>query len=136
MFTRKEIAAFLNPYGPSPEDDGETSRLRIVDKHACQIVGRGHNTHYLPALRAANSPADEWLPVAVLTQDGTRLTFNTPGGIFVVHHHDPHALAQAEEYHPGYRILRVPETRGEDGYLWRSALLVSYEPVRECLAES
>lgn len=135
MFTRKEIAAFLNPYGPVPEEDATTSRLRAVDRHACQIVGRGHNTHYLPALRAANGPTDEWLPIEVLAHHGTRLTFNTPDGIFVVHHHDPDSLAQAVEYHPGYRILRGPETRGEDGYLRRSALLVSYEPVRECLAE-
>lgn len=135
MFSTRENAEFFNPYqSPDTLVRQQPVGRKVVQRHECQIVGRGHKNFYLPALRAANE-VDGWRPITVIAHDGTRLIFETTDGAFVVYNHDADALGEVVEFHRGYRMMRGPEVRGDDGYVRRSSLWVSFEPMGPCLAE-
>ena len=43
----------------------------------CDLVADGHKGHWIPVLRAANGPKEDWLPITIIEHDGNKLIFST-----------------------------------------------------------
>ena len=102
---------------------------RRVDASECTLFADGHRPHWIPALRAANGPEADWIPVTAIAVTDQCVTFRAPNGTFDAYNHDPERLASAVEYHPRWGILRGPCTGGA-----RSAFSMSTKPVTPCTA--
>lgn len=87
----------------------------------CDLIGRGHGSHWVPVLRAANGPAGDWVPAEVLSARGTEITLGTPGGEVTVWFHDPAALAGTGTYNERWGVLRAG-----------CEALLSFSPIGPC----
>ncbi|WP_291313947.1 hypothetical protein [Corynebacterium sp. UBA2622] len=101
-----------------------------VGPDECTLVAQGHRPHWGPALRAANRPGEEWVPVTFLEVDGNRVTMQTPTGIEVVYDHNPDRLVTAVEYNARWSMLRG----AWDGQGRCTAHWVSHAPITPCTA--
>ncbi|MDY5786211.1 hypothetical protein [Corynebacterium sp.] len=100
-----------------------------VEPSKCTLVAPGHNPHWGPALRAANGP-DPWVPVDVLSVEGTKVTLGTPDGELVVYHHRGQRMEERLEYNATWGMLRGPW----DGSGRSTAFWVSRTPITPCTA--
>ena len=93
----------------------------------CDLIVNGHKPHWIPVLRAANGPKEDWLPITIIEHDGTKLTFSTEGGTLTCYNHNPERLANAEYYNDEWQVLRG----SFDGHGYPVSL-VSYKPIGPC----
>ena len=93
----------------------------------CDMIANGHKPHWIPALRAANGPKEDWLPITILEQDGTKMVFSTEEGVETVYNHDPERVAGALYFNRSWQVLRGG--MGETGY---PVSLVSFSPIGPC----
>lgn len=93
----------------------------------CDLVADGHKGHWIPVLRAANGPKEDWLPITIIEHDGNKLIFSTEDGVHTCYHHDPERLANATSYNREWPVLRG-EFNGH-GY---PVSVVSSKPIGPC----
>lgn len=93
----------------------------------CDLLADGHKPHWIPVLRAANGPKEDWLPITILEHDGTKLVFSTEEGVVTCYAHNPERLANAKHYNREWPVLRG-EFNGH-GY---PVSVVSSKPIGPC----
>lgn len=107
---------------------------RFVDHTECALILEGHRPHYIPALRAANGPAELWKPVEFLSAEGQKVSFTTSDGVLTVYHHAPERLHEAVEVNLEYPILRGAGEKYPDGQGGRACFMYSTTPIGPCIA--
>ncbi|QPK83107.1 hypothetical protein G7Y29_09765 [Corynebacterium qintianiae] len=109
-----------------PQPGVERTRVSAAE---CTLICSGHRPHWIPALRAGNGPASDWLPVDAVAVEGNRVTFQTPTETIVVYNHEPLRCATAVDYNPRWGILRGPDSDGR-----RAVFTYSRTPITPCTA--
>lgn len=128
------LNAVRNPAGQVVDLPDVAVPQRFVDHTNCALIIDGHRPHHIPALKAAQRPAEEWEPVEFLGADGQKVSLATPDEVLTVYHHAPDRLRQAVEVHREFRILRGAWEEGADGQKRRSCFMYSKEPIGPCIA--
>ncbi|WP_141739630.1 MULTISPECIES: hypothetical protein [Corynebacterium] len=118
-------------------DDLELPPRHIQHQHCsaaeCNVLAPGHKPHHGPVLRAANGPAEKWVPVEVLNVEGMKATLATPRGQVTVYNHQPHHFAKVVEFHEQFGILRCArKSDPASGHTGSTVMWISREPITAC----
>lgn len=122
-----ELNAARNRAGDVLELPALAAPQRFVDHPQCALTVNGHCPHPIPALRAANGPAEDWQPVEYLGAQGQKIILATSDEILTVYHHAPEQLRDAVEINQKYKILRGAGTGR------RSCFMYSKTPIGPCI---